>query len=217
MKAQVCLPAIIAIGLLSVIVGVAGLDAQATMHTENPTAIDSSAAFRWLRHGKLYANVVDSLGIRNTYWMYKDGTSSIALTSSISGISAMVAREIQPEDMREFVANDLAESLVAFLSFNRTRLLDSRYLRDYEDSIVAAGFPAEIRGDQRSLDLLKGAYTAPRVSFSGASWQIDCVIIEHDGTVERWKFSGAVTPFQIKAWERDVVVPANQVRPLRES
>lgn len=217
MKTQISLSAATAVGLLSAILGVADLNAQVTMHTENPTAIDSSAAFRWLRNGKLYANLVYSDGRRSTYWVYKDGTFSVALTSSISGVSAAVQREIGPEGVREFVANSLSELLVEFLSFRRTRLLNSRYMSDYEASITAAGFPPEIRGDQRSLDLLRGAYTAPQVSFSGTSWQIDCVIIEHDGTVERWKFFGEAKPFQIKTWVREVVVPANQVRPLRES
>lgn len=181
------------------------------------STVDSSSAFRWVTHGKLYANLIEVGGIRRIYWVYDNGVSSVVLTSSISAVNELFRSEIKREAVPTFIKNEVPELLIAFLSFDRTRLLNSKYLNDYESSLEAAGFPEEIRGDKRSYDLLRDAYVAPRVLFSGATWQIECEVVCHDGALEKWKFIGEVAPFTIKSWTRELAVPPKQIRPLRES
>ena len=178
-----------------------------------------STRYPWLQRGKMYTYAVrstDSINYLAVYYCYDvpSDPDQTALTGSMDGFSLMIDKEIEGKNMGVFIGKDLPGLLAAFLPFEQTNLLDSIYLKNYENSLHA---DADLHGDINTFKILSELCAALKVEVNSNGWRIAFNVIHPDGSVERWSFDGVLDRFLIKSWNREVVVEKGKIKPLPRS
>jgi len=176
----------------------------------------------WVHKGSVYTYVYHSDHGQISFSVYLESGSKqpLIITSSLDIFSHVVNQEVAAKDLKVFIQKTLPDFLSDYSSFDNMRLLDNLYLKNYEGTLTAMDFPADVRGDAASYALLKKLCAEPVVTFDEekSTWRIAFnVLCYDDGRVEHWTFTGTFDKFEIKSWTRDNLIERGKIRPIRES
>ena len=148
----------------------------------------------WIKRGRLLNIRCEAKNSEDVeafiYFSASPDVAGAVLNGSISGVSIVVRSEIDSPD-KAFIINDLPSLLLLSFSPSGSHILSESFFAEY----AAEQSP---KADQM-IKLLKSAEYLPKALVNGDDWNLLFFVLNADGSLVRFTFSGHRSPFIVSS------------------
>jgi hypothetical protein len=179
-----------------------------------PVPREPGAALAWVKRGAAYRIVTAGSKCLGTIYRGADDRLTI-ISQGVVGIGEMIAAELGESEVAVFLDEKLPTVLRLLLGQRNSWVVNEWYLeamRGLRTEGDLGYFDPEKVGPSLII-LVK--YCSPRkAEVSGGQWERAFFVVLEDGSIQRWKVSGRLTPFAILHFDRVEMEKAGSVMPL---
>jgi hypothetical protein len=172
-----------------------------------------SPIFDWVKRGSLYWLDKPDGGVLQ----YRSVNGGISIVSSdISKATELIRAEIEDEqEVLEFVHKRLTQVSVLMMGRRDSYVVNAPYVYR-RTTLPADRWPKEVEPGalDASKELLKKYICAGKPVVMDGRWELELLVTDYTGCIERWNIDGDLYPFSIAKLDKTVVAEPGTIVPL---